>query len=142
MGGRGWRPVPRVGADVPGVEPPDDDVEPALWLRLSDGDDVGEADAGFGEGMDRDVAAMAGQRHHHSVRAGLCDRWGCRVEARGVGGGERQRTQRLCIAQAAGRDASEVGEYVLTARRQHRPVVFVSGATKVPRIGSTPSGSE
>jgi hypothetical protein len=37
---------------------------------------------------------------------------------------------------------SEIGEDVLTARRQHRPVVFVSGATNVPRIGSTPRGSE
>jgi hypothetical protein len=120
MGGRGRRAVPRVGADVPGVEPPDDDVEPALWLRFSDGDDVGETDAGLGEGVDRDVAAVAGQRDHHSVRTGLGDWWGCRVEARG----------------------SEIGEDVLTARRQHRPVVFVSGATNVPRIGSTPRGSE
>lgn len=142
MGGRGRRPVSRVGTNVPGVEPPDDDVEPALWLRVSDGDDVGETDAGLGVGVDRDVAAVAGQRDHHSVRTGLGDWWSRRVEARGVGGRERQRTKRLCIAQAAGRDASEIGEDVLTARRQHRPVVFVSGATNVPRIGSTPRGSE
>lgn len=142
MGSGGGRPVPRIGAHVPCVEPPDDDVETPLRLRLSEATDIGEPDAALGQGVDRHVSAVAGQHDHDAVRAGLGDGGGGRVEAGGVGGGERQCTERLGIAEAAGSDAAEVGEDVLTARRQHRPVVVVSGATNVPRIGSTPRGSE
>jgi len=109
--------VPRVGADVAGVEAADDDVEPALRLRLPDSGDIGEADSRFREGVDGDVAAMARQRNDDAVGAGLCDRWGSGVKAGGIGGGEGQRAQRLRIAQASGGDAAEVGEHMLAARR-------------------------
>lgn len=109
--------MPCVGADLPGVESPDDDVEPALRLRLPDGDDIGETDSGFGDGVQRDVAAVAAQDHHDAVGAGLGDRRSCRVETRGVGGGERQCSEGLRIAHAAGGDASEICEHVLAAGR-------------------------
>ena len=109
--------MPRVGVDVPGVEPADDDVEAALRLRFPDGDDVRETDAGLGEGVDRDVPAVARQHDHDAVGAGLGDGWGDRMEAGGVGGGEGQRAERLRIAESAGGDAAEVGEHMFAARR-------------------------
>lgn len=109
--------MPRVGADVAGVEAPDDDVEPPLRLRLPDSGDIGETDTRFREGVDGDVAAVARQRDDHAVGAGLGNRWGGGVKAGGVGGGEGQRAECLRIAQASGGDAAEVGEHMLAARR-------------------------
>ena len=109
--------MPCVGTDIPGVEPPDDDVETALRLRLTDGGDVGEANPRLGNRMHGDVPAVACQRDHYAVGAGLSDR-GCRgVEPGGVGCGEGQGAEGLWIAQAAGSDASEVGEHMIAARR-------------------------
>lgn len=113
----GRRPVPGAALDVPGVEPSDDDIDPALWLGLTDGDDVGETDAGLGDAVNRDVPAVAGQDHHDPARTGLGDGWSGGVEACGVGGGERQRAKRLQVAQATGRDAAEISEHVFAAGR-------------------------
>ena len=83
--------MPRVGADVPGVEPANDDVESALRLRFPDGGHVDETDAGLGQGVDRDVSAVARQHDHDAVGTGLGGGWGDGVEAGGVGGSEGQR---------------------------------------------------
>ena len=109
--------MPCVGTDIPGVEPPDDDVEPSLRLSFSDSGDVGEADPGFGNRVNRDVPTVAGQYHHDARGTGLSDGGCCGVEASSVGSGEGQGAQGLGIAQTSGSDASEVGEHMIAARR-------------------------
>lgn len=109
--------MPGVRADFPGVEAPDDDVEATLRVCPSDGGDVGETDAGLGEGVDRDVTAVARQHDHDARGTGLRDGWGDGVQAGGVGGGEGQRAEGLRIAETAGGDAAEVGEHMFAARR-------------------------
>lgn len=109
--------MPRIGADLPGVEPAGDDVEAALRRSFPDGGDIGETGPRFGNRVDGDVPAVTGEDDDHPVRTRPRDWRSDGLEAGGVGGGEGQRAERLRIVQAAGGDAAEVRERMLAARR-------------------------
>jgi len=95
--------------------------------------DIGEAEPFFGNGVQRDVAAVTEQRGGDTARPGFHDGRVRRVEARGVGGGEQQARQSLSVGQAVGGDAGEIGERVLEAHYGHL-LAMVSGATNTPVI--------
>ena len=109
-------------------------------MHGADAGDIGEAEPFFGNGVQRDVAAVTEQRGGDTARPGFHDGRVRRVEARGVGGGEQQAREPLRVAQAVGGDAAKIGERVLEAHYGQMELSVMSGATNTPVIRKMPSG--
>jgi hypothetical protein len=138
--GDGTAPT-RIRAHFARAQPLDDHFEAAPRQRPTHPRQVREAETYFREAVYRDVTAVTHQRRRYAAGPELDDRRVCRVQPRGIPGGEQQSGELLGVAEAVSRNASEVREDVLERQLPQVLIRVRSGATNVPRTVSKPSGS-